>query len=79
MKNVKVISHRGRSDLFPENTVESIIEALVTSDLAEFDVMLTKDNEVIVFHDRFLGQLTNISELAEFKDRKTVNNLNENG
>jgi glycerophosphoryl diester phosphodiesterase len=44
MKNPKIISHRGRSDMFPENTLESISLALITSDFAEFDVMLTKDN-----------------------------------
>ena len=41
--------------------------------------MLTKDNEVIVFHDRFLGQLTNIAFMTEFKNRKTLNDLNEYG
>lgn len=66
MKNPKVISHRGRSDVYPENTLEALLEALLTSDLAELDVVLTKDNEVIVFHDRFLGRLTNIGFLPEF-------------
>jgi glycerophosphoryl diester phosphodiesterase len=44
MKNPKIISHRGRSDLYPENTIEALLEGLLTSDLAEFDVILTKDN-----------------------------------
>ncbi len=76
MKNPKIISHRGRSDMFPENTLESISLALITSDFAEFDVMLTKDNQVIVFHDRFLAELTNIANFPQFKDRQTINDLN---
>lgn len=44
MQNPKIISHRGRSDIFPENTIESLNEALLTSDYAEFDVLMTKDN-----------------------------------
>lgn len=42
------------------------MEGLPTSDLVEFDIMLTKDEEVIVFHDRFLGEITNIGTLPEF-------------
>lgn len=34
--------------------------------------MLTKDNQIIIFHDRYLSQLTNIEEIVEFKDRKSV-------
>ncbi len=71
-----VICHRGRSDIYPENTMESILEGLETSDLVEFDVMLTKDHQVIVFHDRFLGQITNIEAIEEFSSRKTINDLN---
>jgi glycerophosphoryl diester phosphodiesterase len=35
----------------------------MTADLAEFDILLTKDNQLVVFHDRYLSKLTNISEL----------------
>ena len=47
------IAHRGASYLAPENTIAAINLAWqLESDGAECDVMLTKDNKVILFHDR---------------------------
>lgn len=47
-----VIAHRGFSGLFPENTIRSVSEAIsIGSDIIEFDVQLTKDKEIVVFHD----------------------------
>jgi glycerophosphoryl diester phosphodiesterase len=55
-----VIAHRGYCSLFPENTLESIEAALYKSDLVEFDIMLTQDNQIVIFHDRGMKKLTNI-------------------
>ena len=47
-----VIAHRGFSGKYPENTVLSASEASkVGADIIEFDLQLTKDKEVVVFHD----------------------------
>lgn len=48
-----VIAHRGASALAShENTLESFDKAIeVGSDMVEFDVRRTADNELIVFHD----------------------------
>ena len=51
-----VIAHRGISAKAPENTLASFEKAANTSgiDMIELDVRLTKDEEVIVLHDRTL-------------------------
>lgn len=64
-----VIAHRGLCSVFPENTMEAIIAALHSADLTEFDVHLTKDNEVVVFHDRYLSRATDVQQHAQFADR----------
>lgn len=48
-----LLGHRGcRIDNLPENSIESIeFSNEKNSDGSEFDIQLTKDNQVIVFHD----------------------------
>jgi glycerophosphoryl diester phosphodiesterase len=53
-----IIAHRGFSGKFPENTIKSINEAIIVgSDLIEVDLQLTKDNEVVLFHDETLERI----------------------
>ncbi len=55
-----VIAHRGASAHAPENTLSSFHLALSHQAHAiEFDVQLTRDHQVIVFHDRTLDRTTN--------------------
>jgi glycerophosphoryl diester phosphodiesterase len=51
-----IIAHRGISAKAPENTLASFERAAKVSgiDMIELDVRLSKDNEVIVLHDRTL-------------------------
>ena len=51
-----VVAHRGISAKAPENTLASFEQAAGVSgiDMIELDVRLTKDEEVIVLHDRTL-------------------------
>ncbi len=50
-----VIAHRGYSALFPENTAVAFEAALAESIVAiETDVQLTRDSEIVVYHDRTL-------------------------
>ncbi|HPR16443.1 MAG TPA: glycerophosphodiester phosphodiesterase, partial [Smithella sp.] len=47
-----VIAHRGASAYYPENTMPSFEGAIAMgADMAELDVQLTADQEVVVFHD----------------------------
>lgn len=57
-----ITSHRGNSIIAPENTVAAIRAAKnEKADVAEIDVQLTKDNEVVVIHDFDLSRLANDS------------------
>lgn len=50
---MKIIAHRGASGLAPENTLLSLATAMVSgADLVEFDVQLTLDGQIVLFHDR---------------------------
>ncbi len=51
-----IIAHRGISAKFPENTLTAFEHAAQTDgiDMIELDVRLSKDEGVIVFHDRSL-------------------------
>ncbi|MFP6626958.1 MAG: glycerophosphodiester phosphodiesterase family protein [Deltaproteobacteria bacterium] len=52
-----VIAHRGASALRPENTLEAFQLAMeLGADGVEFDVQLTRDRVVVVFHDEVLGR-----------------------
>ena len=52
-----IIAHRGDSSNLPENTIPAFENALALgSDGIELDVRLTKDQELVVFHDRLLGR-----------------------
>ncbi|MBC8279887.1 MAG: hypothetical protein H8E48_03780, partial [Chloroflexi bacterium] len=54
-----VIAHRGDSANAPENTIAAFKKALdLGADGIELDVRLTKDEKLVVFHDRFLERTT---------------------
>lgn len=59
-KDFKIIAHKGASGVAPENTLASFQAALdIGVDIIELDVRQTKDEEIIVFHDKFLDRTTN--------------------
>jgi glycerophosphoryl diester phosphodiesterase len=46
------VGHRGTRGLVPENTIPSMIKAIETgANTIEFDVHITKDGQVVVYHD----------------------------
>ena len=52
-----IIAHRGDSSNFPENTMLAFKNALsLGADGIELDVQLTKDQNLVVFHDHALGR-----------------------
>ncbi len=51
------IAHRGYSSKYPENTLLAFQKALEANcDGMELDLQLTKDGEVVIFHDEELGR-----------------------
>lgn len=58
-KNIIITGHRGAAGLAPENTLASIQLAIELGvDRIEIDVQQTKDNKIIVIHDRTLRRTT---------------------
>ena len=58
-KNIIITGHRGAAGLAPENTLASIQLAIELGvDRIEIDVQQTKDNKIIVLHDRTLRRTT---------------------
>lgn len=57
---IKIIGHRGAAGLSPENTIPSIRLALkYEADRIEIDVRQTKDDIVVLMHDKKLDRTTN--------------------
>jgi len=57
-KDIKITAHRGSSLSAPENSISSIKKAIEEkADYVEVDVMTTKDNEVVLFHDSNLKRI----------------------
>lgn len=58
-----VIAHRGASGYLPEHTLEAKALAYgMGADYLEQDVVMTKDEQLIVLHDLSLEQLTNVEQ-----------------
>ncbi|MDO5639810.1 MAG: glycerophosphodiester phosphodiesterase [Neisseria sp.] len=58
-----VIAHRGASGYLPEHTLESKALAFgQQADYLEQDLVMTKDNQLVVIHDHFLDGLTDVAQ-----------------
>lgn len=61
-KKILIIAHRGASKLAPENTLKAFQKAIdLGADYVEFDVHLSKDNEVVIMHDDNTERTTGVS------------------
>ncbi len=81
-KKPLILAHRGLVTQYQENTLPAIQGAIDDKycDGTEFDVFLTKDNKVVLFHDENLKRLTgvdrNIHDMT-WEDLKTIQVLPE--
>lgn len=62
--NKSIIAHRGiyNNITIYENTIESIMYAVHNNLTIEIDIRLTKDNELIVFHDEDMTRLIKLKD-----------------
>jgi len=71
-----VIAHRGDSTNAPENTIPAFTKALeLGADGIELDVRLTKDEKLVVIHDRFLDRTTTGTGLVNHHSLESVLSL----
>lgn len=64
-----VVAHRGASGYLPEHSIAAKAMAYAMHpDYIEQDVVMTKDNQLVVLHDHYLDRVTNVAKL--FPDRK---------
>ena len=65
---MKVIGHRGAPSLKHENTLDSFLIALeMNVDGIELDVQISKDNQLVIFHDLHTQSLNNQYDLIKNK------------
>ncbi|MGD9950870.1 MAG: glycerophosphodiester phosphodiesterase, partial [Desulfobulbus sp.] len=51
-----IIAHRGYRACFPENTLLAFNRSVGRCDMIELDVRLSRDGEIVIFHDEFLNR-----------------------
>lgn len=72
----KIIGHRGAAGLALENSRESMRAALLYSlEAIEFDVHLTKDDQVVVLHDKHTKRVANEKALVRQKTLAELQSL----
>lgn len=65
--NPLIIAHRGASSYAFENTLDSFRKACTFgADMIELDIRVTKDSELIVFHDSAIDRMTDGSGLVQY-------------
>ena len=66
-----VIAHRGASGYLPEHTMAAKAMAYAMgADYIEQDLVMTKDNRLMVFHDHYLDRVTNVAKVFPNRKRK---------
>ena len=57
-KKIKIHGHRGARGAYPENTLPAFRYAIENNvDFLELDLHMTKDNKIVIYHDRNIIQI----------------------
>ena len=71
LKDKTVMAHRGVWGYFPEHSIKGFeLAYFMGTDYLETDVNMTKDGHLIVFHDAYLDDTTNVNDYEEFQSRR---------
>ena len=73
----KIIAHRGvfnNTDI-PENSIKAFKEAVELNIDVEFDVQITKDNILVIFHDDNLKRMTGLNKKVEDSTYEEISKL----
>ncbi|MBY7703735.1 hypothetical protein JIY74_26065 [Vibrio harveyi] len=76
-----LVAHRGFRGLFGENRVFDFENALKITKAVEFDIRLTRDNQVIIFHDhnfKRIGKLNKTVKSMTYDEIKEIPYFKEN-
>lgn len=66
-----VIAHRGASGYLPEHSLASKALAHgMNADFIEQDLVMTKDDQLVVLHDHFLDRVTNVKDIFPHRMRQ---------
>lgn len=66
-----VIAHRGASGYLPEHTLPAKAMAYAQgADYLEQDLVMTKDDQLVVLHDHYLDRVTDVAERFPQRARK---------
>ncbi|UFJ40500.1 glycerophosphodiester phosphodiesterase [Brevibacillus humidisoli] len=66
-----VVAHRGASGYLPEHTLAAKAMAYAMgADYIEQDVVMTKDDKLVVLHDHYLDRVTNVAEVYPERKRE---------
>lgn len=73
----KFIAHRGlhKNRVVPENSLLAFKKAIEKNYAIEFDINITKDNQIVIFHDENLKRLCDRKEKIEEVELSFLNNL----
>lgn len=73
---IMVVAHRGVHNNFPENSISAIREAVeIGVDIIEIDIRHTKDNFLVLMHDKTIDRTTNNKGLVENYTLQEIKNF----
>jgi glycerophosphoryl diester phosphodiesterase len=75
-KEILIVGHAGGKKTAPENTLKAFKKAIkLKADYIEFDVRLSKDNEIVIMHDPDTFNATGVPGLVKNKTLKELKEL----
>lgn len=77
-KTISIIAHRGMRGLYPEHSIIGFLRAFdADCDFLEIDINMTKDGILIITHDEYLDNFTDVNEHPEFENRRSSHKIAE--